>query len=154
MRDLNRKLRKGQTLQRVNSIRERLAQQSAARAKVAAEQSADAEEVCREDLKSFDAQLMNVAGEGMSMQSFMRFQGMREMHVAALGQARETRQSAQTQSSQQQQALFVATSRRRSADRLVSIISSRRAEAKRSIAQKQSDDISCARFAHGHTSLL
>ena len=151
MKNLNRKLKKGHTLQRVNTIREQLAQQRATKARVEVTQSSQAEEERRNDLQIFDERLQDAAGDGLSMQSFMRMQGLREMHVAALGRATTARESAQDFAVQEQQALHVAVAKRRTADHLVSVISSKRALARRSIEQKQSDDLTCTR--HGHVSM-
>lgn len=154
MKNLNRKLRKGHTLQRVNTIREQLAHQRAVKAQVEAKESSQLEEARRNELQDFDEQLQTAAVGGLSMRSFLRMQGMREMHVAALDNATTARESAWDAVDQEQQALRVAVANRRTADHLVSVISSKRAVARRSIEQKQSDDLNCARYAHGHASLF
>ena len=154
MKKLNRKLRKGHTLQRVNTIREQLAHQRAVKAQVNMSERKQVEETRRTELLDFDAQLHSAAGDGISMRSFLRLQGMREMHVAALNQATSERVSASNVAEQENQALRAAVAKRRTADHLVSVIASKRAVAQKSIEQKQSDDLTCARYSHGHASLI
>lgn len=149
MRELNHKLKTGRTLKRVREIREQLAQLHVAQAHADVHRSTEEEEVRENELQSFDHELHAEASDGMSMRSFMHYQELRGMHVAAVGQAREERQSAEERVTEQRRLLMDATTQRRSAERLVSLISARRAVAFRRFEQKQADDMTCARFGQG-----
>ncbi|MEL6177412.1 MAG: flagellar FliJ family protein [Myxococcota bacterium] len=149
MRELNHKLKTGRTLKRVREIRERLARQHVAQANAKANASAVEEEQRREELQTVEHALQHEAGQGMSMKQFMRYQGLREMHVVAVNRAQVARRTADQQVSQQRTALLEATTRRRTADRLVSLISAQRVKVVRRLEQKQADDMTCARHGQG-----
>lgn len=145
MQELGRKIRKSKKLVRIREITEQHAQVEAFEAASLVEAKAGVELRQHHQLDELETDFLQATEGGVSLQSFMRFASLRDLHVHAVDVAQKEWRKAERDFDVRQAELLSAAHQRRAAERMLGNMETRQSLVLRRAEQSETDEMNCAR---------